>query len=36
MSPTERRIARNRLLAYIDQQIAECEDLASQPLLADD
>ena len=36
MTPAERRTARIRLLAHIDQQIAECEDLASQPVLADD
>ena len=36
MSATERRLALLRLLAEIDQRIAECEDLASQPVLADD
>lgn len=36
MTPAERRAACLRLLAEIDQLIAECEDLASQPVLADD
>ena len=36
MAPSERRTAALRLLAKIDQLIAECEDIASQALLADD
>jgi hypothetical protein len=36
MTPAEHRTACIQLLAHIDQQIAECEDLASQPVLADD
>ena len=36
MAPCQRRTACIRLLAEIDQLIAECEDLASQPILADD
>lgn len=36
MTSSERRTRCLALLAHIDQQIAECEDLASQPVLADD
>jgi len=36
MTPSKRRAACIRLLAEIDQLIAECKDLASQPVLADD
>jgi hypothetical protein len=36
MTPADRRDALIRLLAEIDQLIAECEDLADQPVLADD
>ena len=36
MTPAERRTACIRLLAEIDQLIAECEDLADQPVVADD
>lgn len=36
MTPTERRQACIKLLAETDQLIAECEDLADQPVLADD
>ena len=36
MTPSERRTACIKLLAEIDQLIAECEDLADQPVLADD
>jgi hypothetical protein len=36
MTPAKRRTAYIRLLAAIDQLIAECEDLADQPVLADD
>ena len=32
MTPTERRTACVKLLAEIDQLIAECEDLAKQPV----
>lgn len=36
MTPAERRTALVRLLAQIDQQMAECEALASQPVLSYD
>jgi hypothetical protein len=36
MTHAERRTAYIKLLAEIDQLIAECEDLAAQPVLADD
>lgn len=36
MTLADRRAACLRLLAEIDQLIAECEDLAAQPVLADD
>ena len=36
MTPAERRVACIKSLAVIDQAIAECEDLLSEPVLADD
>jgi hypothetical protein len=36
MSPAERRARLIALLAKIDQEIAECEDLAAQEVLAYD
>jgi hypothetical protein len=36
MTLTERRTALVRLLAKIDQQVAECEALAAQPVLSYD
>ena len=36
MTPSERRTALLRLLAHLDQQIAECEMLTVEPILADD
>lgn len=36
MTPAERRTACIKLLAEIDQAIADCEELLSQPILADD
>lgn len=36
MTPAERRTACIKLLAEIDQLIAECEDLTAQSVLADD
>ena len=36
MTPSERRTVCLKLLAQLDQQIAECEMLAAEPILADD
>lgn len=36
MNPAERRAAPIKLLAEIDHGLAELEDLASRPVLADD
>jgi hypothetical protein len=36
VTPAERRTALIRLLAKIDQQLAECESLAAQPVLSYD
>jgi hypothetical protein len=36
MTPAERRTALIRVLARIDQQIAECESLAAQPVMSYD
>jgi len=36
LTPSERRTAYLRLLAEINQRIAECEELARQRVLADD
>jgi hypothetical protein len=36
VTPSERPAACLKLLAKLDQQIAECEMLAAEPILADD
>jgi hypothetical protein len=36
MTPSERRATALKLLAEIDQQLAELEELASQPIIGDD